>query len=392
MRLRPVSYSVPVSLLAATVAAFVLGVPACSESRDPSGTTASAALTTSSQAASASGAAPTLAAPSIASGNTGAAGDTGAGEVTGGKNEGAFSQATTESNPPPASSENTNTVHAEPTASVQVGGASSTGSSDSTVLATSAGPASTECTRGLLDGLMDAYFSALELHDPSSLPLADGVKFTENAEEVELGSTPFWMNAGRTAYSQRALDTTTCSVAAQAVIPEGATQLPVAIRLKVEAGTLSEIESIVVRPGDYNAPGFAVASDPEAIIAIAPEIGWHDEVPPAERPTREQLSSWIEKYFRVFPNGVCDVTQACTRLENGGGSYSCGLSCSGSGSSGFQARVVVVDEVRGIAAGLTVFDFQNVGHLDMHMVKMTGGQVHAVQAILRDTDGKSGWD
>jgi hypothetical protein len=32
------------------------------------------------------------------------------------------------------------------------------------------------------------------------------------------------------------------------------------------------------------------------------------------------------------------------------------------------------------------------GHLDMHMMKMSGGEVHAVQAILRDTDGQSGWE
>jgi hypothetical protein len=55
-------------------------------------------------------------------------------------------------------------------------------------------------------------------------------------------------------------------------------------------------------------------------------------------------------------------------------------------------RVIVVDELRGIAAGFTIFDFMTTGHLDMHMIKMSGDQVHAVHAILRDTDGESGWD
>jgi hypothetical protein len=54
--------------------------------------------------------------------------------------------------------------------------------------------------------------------------------------------------------------------------------------------------------------------------------------------------------------------------------------------------VTVVDEVRGIAAGFTIFDYQTTGHLDMHMIKMSGGQVHAVHAILRNTNGQSGWD
>ncbi|WP_437280543.1 hypothetical protein WME90_08285 [Sorangium sp. So ce375] len=252
------------------------------------------------------------------------------------------------------------------------------------------------CTRELLDGLLDDYFAALAVGDPSSLPLADGVKFTENAVQAEIGATDFWRNAGEVKYSQRALDTEACSAGAQAVIPEGGRDLPVALRIKVEGSEMTEIETIVVRPGDYTA-SFAVASNPAAIIAISDEIGWHDEVPEAERATREELTSWIDKYFRAFPSGVCDVTGACKRLENGGGNFSCrtGASCSagdpGSGGT-FIPRVILADEVRGIAIGLTMFDFMTDGHLDMHMIKMSGGEVHAVHAILRDTNGVSGWE
>jgi hypothetical protein len=258
----------------------------------------------------------------------------------------------------------------------------------------SGGGSSGECTRDLLDGLLDAYFEALSAGDPSSLPLAADVKFTENAEVAELGMTDFWMNAGATKYSQRALDTQACSVAAQAVIPENGMDLPVALRIKVEGGEMTEVETIVVRPGDYTA-SFAVDSDPAAIIAIADDIGWHDEVPEAQRPTRQQLTAWIDKYFRAFPNGVCNVTGACRRLENGGGNFSCSASCSANTPTTggtFEPRVIIVDELRGIAAGLTIFDFQTTGHLDMHMIKMSGGQVHAVHAILGDTNGQSGWD
>ena len=55
-------------------------------------------------------------------------------------------------------------------------------------------------------------------------------------------------------------------------------------------------------------------------------------------------------------------------------------------------RLILVDEVRGIAAGLTNFNYMANGHLDMHMIKMSGGQVHAVHALLRDTGGQSGWE
>jgi len=260
----------------------------------------------------------------------------------------------------------------------------------------SGGASNGVCTRALLDGILDDYFAALSAGDPSSLPLAANVKFTENAEETQVGKTTFWMNAGETKHSQRALDTQACSAAAQAVIPENGMDLPVAVRIKVEGTQLTEIETIVVRPGDYTA-SFAVDSNPAAIIAIAQDIDWHDEVPEAQRATRQQLTSWIDKYFRAFPSGVCNVTGACRRLENGGGNFSCGTGASCSANTPttggtFVPRVILVDEVRGIAAGFTIFDFQTTGHLDMHMIKMSGGQVHAVHAILRDTDGQSGWD
>jgi hypothetical protein len=241
-----------------------------------------------------------------------------------------------------------------------------------------------------LDGLLDDYFAALSAGDPSNLPLSAGLKFTENAQETEIGTTDFWMNAGDTKYSQRLLDTEACSAAAQAVIPENGMDLPVALRIKVETAEITEIETIVVRPGDYTA-SFAVASNPDAIIAMDETVGWHDEIPEAERATREELISWVENYFRAFPNGVCDTTSACIRLENGGGNFSCGNACSG-GSGGFEPRVVIADVERGIAAGFTIFDFMTVGHLDMHMMKMSGGEVHAVHALLRDTNGVSGWE
>lgn len=278
-----------------------------------------------------------------------------------------------------------------PSGGAQSGGSGGAGAGGA---AGSGGAPSSECTRALLDGLLDDYFAALSAGDPSSLPLAASVKFTENAEESEIGTTDFWMTAGDAKYSQRALDTEACGAAAQAVVPEDGMDLPIAVRIQVVAGQLTEIETIVVRPGDYTA-SFAVDSNPAAIIAIADDIGWHDEVPEAERATRQQLTSWIDKYFRAFPSGVCNTTSACKRLENGGGNFNCGNSCSGSTpTSGgtFEPRVILVDEVRGITAGFTIFDYMTVGHLDMHMAKMSGGQVHAVHAILRNTNGESGWD
>jgi len=288
------------------------------------------------------------------------------------------------------------------TSSVGAGGSSGDGGTDGQstgdATTTTSGGGGTggggfECTRDGLSSALDAYLAALAAGDPSSLPLAADLKFTENAEESEIGMTDFWMNAGEVKHSQRALDVDECTVAGQAVIPEGNTDLPVAIRIKLAGGEMSEIETIVVRPGDYTA-SFAVDSNPQAIIDIADDVGWDEVVPEGpDRATREQLTSWIDKYFRFFPMGVCNVTGDCIRLENGGGNFNCGAGAScmqgdpGTGGN-LIPRLILADVERGIVVGLTILS----GHLDMHMAKMYGGSVHAVHAILRDTGGQSGWD
>ncbi|HTU62842.1 MAG TPA: hypothetical protein VMF89_30490, partial [Polyangiales bacterium] len=63
------------------------------------------------------------------------------------------------------------------------------------------------CTRALLQSQIDAYFTALAAHDPSSLPLADNVKFTENGEQQELGKEGLWSTAGAVQHVHSALDT-----------------------------------------------------------------------------------------------------------------------------------------------------------------------------------------
>ena len=83
----------------------------------------------------------------------------------------------------------------------------------------------------------------------------------------------------------------------------------------------------------------------------------------------------------------------CKRLENGGGSFSCGAGAScasgqpGSGPGVIASHVIFADVETGIGVGFDMF----MGNTDMHMFKMYGGQVYAVHAIL-GAAGSSGWD
>jgi hypothetical protein len=245
----------------------------------------------------------------------------------------------------------------------------------------------TGCTRDLLKSTIDAFFTALAAHDPATLPLADPVKFTENGDVLEPGASGLWTTAGAVKYTQSALDTTVCTSATQAVVPDGNTDIPIALRLKLVDQKLTEMELIAVRQGDYS-----VASNTGALAALDDTVHWEDPVEAGERNSRDELVAWMDKYFREFPSGVCNTTSNCKRLENGGGNYSCsaGASCVNGAPMGnpmLDPRLILGDEETGIGVGFTLFQGM---YADMHMFKMYGDQVHAVSATLSSAT-KSGW-
>jgi hypothetical protein len=280
-----------------------------------------------------------------------------------------------------------------PTAGAGGGGMSAGGGGASATAGTGGGGSSAACTRELLEGTIDAYFKALAAHDPSTLPLADNVKFTENGEALALGEGGLWKTAGALKYAHSALDAETCSSASQAVVPDGSMDIPVALRLKLQGQKITEIETIAVRPGDYKVSGQNFASNTGALIASGDTVEWEEPVPEDERNSRDELEGWMEKYYWMFPRGVCNTVSNCKRIENGGGSFTCsaGASCDpgqpGSGSPALNPRLIFADVERGLGVGFTMF----MGNTDMHMFKMRGGQVYGVSAILGAASG-SGWE
>jgi len=254
------------------------------------------------------------------------------------------------------------------------------------------GGSATGCTRELLRGTITAYFTALAAHSASTLPLASNVKFTENGKVMTLGQG-LWMTAGAVKYSQSALDVEICSSATHAVVPEGSMDIPLALRLKLVDQQITEIETIAVRPGDYKLSGAVQPTNTAMLISANSTIMW-ETVPSGQRNTRAELTAWIDKYFRAFPMGVCNAVSSCRRLENGAGNFNCaGGGAGGSCSSGplpnppaMVPRVLIGDPETGIAVGMTMF----MGNTDMHMIKMYGGQVYAVHAVLGGATS-SGW-
>jgi hypothetical protein len=258
-------------------------------------------------------------------------------------------------------------------------------------------PAASACTRDSLTNLIDLYLQALIAHDQAGLPVSASAKFTENGAVLGLGEG-FWQTAGALQFHRNVLDPETCGAVVQAVFDEQGKQVIFALRLKLQESKLTEIETIVARMGPLPGEAFFMPN----VIVTTPQPEWEQAVPVAERSTREELSRIADAYFEGFEtSGTADYKPVpfaddCDRWENGVKTTQ--MNCAqqfqmipfGSFGSGItRRRYPVVDVENGIALGFVLFS--GIG-IDLHMFKVSGGQVHQIQAIVGPFNGSTGWE
>jgi hypothetical protein len=77
------------------------------------------------------------------------------------------------------------------------------------------------CDRACMTGLVDRYLAAMIRHDPSGLPLAKGVRYTENTAEIQVGEG-LWAGASEapTTFRIYAVDPASSQVAFYGVMKE----------------------------------------------------------------------------------------------------------------------------------------------------------------------------
>jgi hypothetical protein len=267
-------------------------------------------------------------------------------------------------------------------------------------------PAAT-CDRACLQGIIDSYLDALAKHDPSRLPVAASVKFTENGKELKLGEG-FWKTAGASTYRLYAIDPQAGDAAAQAVVAENGELDTFFVRLKVKAGKISEAETLVCRKGQA---GFFA---PEKMTA-APAL-YGEPVKDSQRSVRSQLIDDASAYFTaVQTEGTKDyhsapLAPAMNRFENGVQTTNVPVLGSPAMSGAEQLdkgifkglvidhrRFPVVDEEHGIVIGLVLMhanmNGQMGGILISEMFKIAGKQIQQVQAVMVNVpnDSTTGW-
>jgi hypothetical protein len=185
----------------------------------------------------------------------------------------------------------------------------------------SVGPIPLDCNRACLEGVIDQYLAAVVAHDLKRLPLSADVKYTENNQLLEVGDG-FWKTAqGIGNYRHVFADPEFGQVAMMGTMIEAGTPILMSLRLRIELGRITEIESIYFKPGG-GGPNNIAAMDKSG----KPEDIWFRTIPPAQRLSRQQMIAVADAYFTglqkndgkgIGNTGTYPFTDDCHRIENG---------------------------------------------------------------------------
>ena len=184
------------------------------------------------------------------------------------------------------------------------------------------GPIPLNCNRACLEDVVNQYLAALAAHDPKRLPLSADVTYTENDQRMEVGDG-FWKTAeGPGNYKHYFADPEIGQVVFMGTMREAGAALLMSLRLRLELGRITEIESIYYRQGGGGPSGIADLDKP----GYKPEDLWFKSIPPQQRLSRQEMIAIADGYFSglekndgkgVNGTGTYPFTNDCDRIENG---------------------------------------------------------------------------
>jgi hypothetical protein len=244
--------------------------------------------------------------------------------------------------------------------------------------------ANDSCDRACLNGLVDQYLAAMVAHDPSHLPLAKNVRYTEDGVMLPMHEA-LWATAGGLGTYKLYFDEPEAGEAgAYVVVQENGASVILMVRLKVVRRRITEIETLVARKQTTSIINTDNLTEPRPIFL--------KDVPEADRPSRQEMVSMVGKYFDGIEQGNGDIVPFapdCIRIENGIqtcpgsassplGALSCGAQLSTKIFTYIQTvsprRFPVVDRERGLVLAIVRFNhpgtqqtIEVAGHRKMSM-------------------------
>ena len=265
------------------------------------------------------------------------------------------------------------------------------------------------CDRACLTDTMTRYLNAMVAHDPSAIPVAPNVKFTEDGKVLKLGDGAWKTVAKLRPYRLDFIDVPQGVAAVHTVFEENGMPILFTARLKVVDRRITEIESIVVKSREEAALFTPEAlKEPTALMRYMPT--------PAERMPRAQMVELAARYpagLKIGSFEKSDVPFApnAYRFENGVRMAGPGCtfqppSCENMRTqriptlAGLTQRLIAVDEEMGV-----VLFWMNFGPnslpgpggrslVTFEAFKVYGGMVHAAEAIFegQPAGSSSGWE
>ncbi len=165
-----------------------------------------------------------------------------------------------------------------------------------------------------LSTLVDAYFAALGGGDPGLLPLAADARFTENGQELAIG-TGLWATASGAA-DGRAItvaDESGRQLAGWGMVREGGSDALLGVRLGLSGKAIREIETLVVRRAPFGRDTF-----PDSLFSASPAMA--SVLAGDARPSQAELAAAAHGYLDGVSFDDADlmpVADDCVRIENG---------------------------------------------------------------------------
>jgi hypothetical protein len=170
------------------------------------------------------------------------------------------------------------------------------------------------CDRACLYGFLDQYLDAMKMKDPSRVPWAKNIKYSENNVAMKIGDGVWGTITGLGDYNLRFADPTSGEVGFFGIVQETRATSTFSLRLRVQDQKISEAEILIHRS---EGPGSPFPSMPKLVDKpVLNEI-----LPPEARRARERMISIADGYFSTLElnDGTLftEFTDDCTRTENG---------------------------------------------------------------------------
>jgi hypothetical protein len=270
------------------------------------------------------------------------------------------------------------------------------------------------CDRACLTGFIDTYYSALKANNAAALPQAARARITENGVEKKLADT-FWAGADNIGYRFDIVNIRRGDTATEAVVHNvDGTKTMHMVRLKVQNGAITEIETIRANEGDADR-----LWGPDQLKQVSPYLT--QSIREQDRDSYYELVAAVESYWRAFQtNGTPKYRRA--RLAPDSLRYENGLQTTGlvrdgqfnDTARGFDEgrfigrnlwgrRYAVVDEERGIALCIVRFGLKagaksqslatSNDRLVAEFFAIKNGYIQEIQAVLvnHGDDQPTGW-